>query len=71
MENDSKEIYCSPVSSFSGEYEICVMCGEVTDIKSSSPIVQRKYYVYGAGQLCQVCWRKLYGQNIKNDDTIM
>lgn len=37
------------------EYEVCVMCGAVTDIPTSMPLKMRTGYLSGAGQLCQKC----------------
>ena len=38
----------------------CVLCGEKTGYKRSDPIQQRLYYVEGAGQLCESCFRETY-----------
>jgi len=40
------------------EYEICIICHCETDIKKSTPVDQRKYYVQGFGQLCKKCYLK-------------
>jgi len=37
------------------EYEICVMCGVVTDVPKSMPLEMRSGYLPGGGQLCQRC----------------
>jgi len=37
------------------EYEVCVMCGAITDIPTSLPLNMRTGYLSGAGQLCQKC----------------
>lgn len=37
------------------EYEVCVMCGAITDIPTSMPLKMRTGYLSGAGQLCQKC----------------
>jgi|BioPla2DNA2_1021312.scaffolds.fasta_scaffold145102_2 hypothetical protein len=42
------------------EYEICVSCKEVTDVRKDTPISHRTTYVEGAGQLCRECYHKLY-----------
>ena len=36
--------------------EKCVVCGEETPYKFSTPIEQRKHYIEGVGQLCQKCF---------------
>jgi hypothetical protein len=40
------------------EYEVCVMCGEKTDVLKSTDINFRIGYVEGAGQLCLNCYNK-------------
>lgn len=40
--------------------EPCVLCGAKTGYKRSDPIQQRAYYVEGAGQLCESCYRETY-----------
>lgn len=41
------------------EYEKCVMCGEQTNVLSSTPIEQRECFEVGCGQLCLNCFLKL------------
>ena len=41
------------------QYEICVSCGAETNVPKSWHIDLRKYYVEGAGQLCDDCGKKL------------
>ncbi len=36
-------------------YELCVLCGEVTDVRYETPVDIRKNYVQGCGQLCNAC----------------
>lgn len=36
-------------------YEICVLCGTVTPVRTSEPVELRKDYVSGVGQLCRMC----------------
>ena len=71
MENNSKDKYSSPVSGFVGEYEVCEICGEITDVKVMTPITQRKYYVCGAGQCCEKCWKELYGRTGESGDSVI
>ena len=33
------------------EYEVCIMCGAITDIPTSMPLKMRTGYLSGAGQL--------------------
>ena len=40
--------------------EKCVSCGEETPYKFSDNIFNRKWYVEGAGQLCESCFNKIY-----------
>ena len=40
--------------------EICVRCGRETAYDVSTPVTVRKWYVEGAGQLCEACFHKLY-----------
>ena len=45
------------------EFELCVMCGKVTDVPITMPIDQRENYEVGCGQLCTLCIKKLHGTN--------
>lgn len=38
------------------EFEKCVLCGTVTDVKINCPVDARKYYEIGIGQLCRKCY---------------
>ena len=40
------------------KYERCVLCGELTCIPISMPIVQRENYEIGIGQLCSKCAKR-------------
>ncbi len=42
------------------EDDTCVLCGGRTGYKRSDPIHQRLYYIEGAGQLCEHCFRETY-----------
>lgn len=48
------------------EKEKCVVCHKTLDIDKSMPIDKRKYYIKGAGQLCERCYKELY--EIKDED---
>lgn len=37
------------------DYEICVICGAITNIPKSRPLGLRSDYLPGAGQLCHEC----------------
>lgn len=39
--------------------ELCVYCGRATGIPKALPIDLRKYYIYGCGQLCENCYKKI------------
>ena len=39
-------------------YEICISCGNETDIKISTPVDQRVGYISGCGQMCKSCYEK-------------
>lgn len=41
------------------EYEHCICCGGVLNIKKSTPIYERTNYISGAGQLCEDCYFEL------------
>lgn len=47
MDNDGKDEEV--------EYEICISCGEETDVRIDTPIDQRYGYIEGAGQVCSRC----------------
>lgn len=40
--------------------EKCVMCHKNLNISINTPVAKRKYYVPGAGQLCEKCYKKIY-----------
>ena len=40
----------------------CIRCGRPTPYDIHTPIDRRKYYVDGSGQLCEDCWKMVYGQ---------
>lgn len=43
------------------ENEICVCCGKDTGVSKYSHTDIRDFYVEGAGQLCQKCFVRIYG----------
>jgi len=42
--------------------ELCIRCGQPTSYDIYTPISSRRYYVYGSGQLCEDCWKRVYGE---------
>ncbi len=42
--------------------ELCVRCGRPTPYDIYTPIFSRLYYIYGSGQLCEGCWKMIYGE---------
>ena len=40
--------------------EKCIICNKQLKIKKDENIKKRKYYIQGAGQLCESCYYKLY-----------
>lgn len=38
----------------------CIRCGSETEYEVSTPVTVRRYYVEGAGQLCEACFHILY-----------
>ncbi len=47
------------------DYEKCVICGTVTDVKYDTPLVERKEYIEGTGQLCRKCYFETFVKNSK------
>ena len=43
-----------------GEYERCILCGKLTDVRRDEHISLREFYAEGAGQLCTQCWARIY-----------
>lgn len=42
------------------DVEKCVFCGQKTNIKVTTPIKERYYYIEGSGQLCSDCYYEFY-----------
>ncbi len=40
--------------------DFCVRCGKETEYDQNTPIMLRRYFVEGAGQLCEACFHILY-----------
>lgn len=39
---------------------ICVRCGKETEYDINTPLEVQRWYVEGAGQMCEECWYKLW-----------
>lgn len=48
------------------EKDKCVFCEKETEYPKNMHIDYRSYYVEGCGQLCKVCYDKVYNNPIKN-----
>lgn len=44
------------------EKEKCVSCGKETPYTFVTSIDLRLYYIEGGGQLCEECYKKIYGK---------
>jgi hypothetical protein len=40
--------------------EKCISCSKDTPVDKSTHIDYRRFYVEGAGQLCEECWNDIY-----------
>lgn len=40
--------------------ERCIICGKEVGYDFNAPIQERRFYVEGAGQLCEECYYNLY-----------
>lgn len=55
-----KKTYVKPIVQFHmGASETCLLCGKNTEVPISKPIGERRFYIEGAGQLCEECYRSL------------
>ena len=59
----SKRKKTSKAAEDNEEFERCVLCHTLTDVRRSTPIEKREYYVVGIGQLCQSCSKKVHKVN--------
>lgn len=57
-----KNLECIPENE---EFEVCVLCGVLTNTRKSEPLERRVGYLPGAGQLCSECFRK----NVSEEQT--
>ena len=42
-------------------FENCICCGKLTDVRKDTPVDVRKYHIDGAGQSCEECYEEIYG----------
>ena len=40
--------------------EKCILCEKEAHYSWQSPVLERQFYLMGAGQLCAACYRSLY-----------
>ena len=50
-----------PVAFVEGQFEVCVLCRNATDVPADMPIQNRHGYVEGHGQMCKNCYRAFFG----------
>jgi len=43
--------------------EKCILCKKKTKYFKNTHIDMRKYYIEGAGQLCEKCYKNIYEKN--------
>ena len=55
-------------TSKSVETEKCILCGKDTEIPVTTSIKERKYYIFGCGQVCSECSAKMKLENSKEND---
>ncbi len=48
----------------------CVCCGKDSGVPHETPIVDRKYYVQGSGQLCGECYIELYVHKSEDEHVV-
>ena len=44
------------------EKDKCILCGEETEYDITTNIYYRNHYIQGAGQLCKLCYERIYGK---------
>lgn len=60
MENKIKCAVNTKQNKIDVPFEKCIICGEETIYRFSTPINQRKFYIEGAGQICHHCYYEVY-----------
>lgn len=53
------------------EFERCVLCEELTNVKKETPINQREYYVEFVGQLDGQCYLKTYNPERRTENYLL
>lgn len=53
---------------YSVETEKCILCGKDTEIPVTTPIKERKHYIFGCGQVCSECSAKMKLENNKENN---
>lgn len=49
---------------YKSTFERCASCASITDTPTNQHISIRRYYIEGAGQLCQHCYNILYTHSL-------
>jgi len=49
---------------FGDLYDSCVSCSCLTEYKVSDHIDNRRHYIEGSGQLCELCYKKIYNKEL-------
>ena len=39
--------------------DCCVLCGRMSGYKTDEPLVNRRFYIEGGGQLCEQCFYRV------------
>ena len=48
--------------------ELCIRCGKETEYDINTPVKVRRYFIEGAGQLCEDCFQDLYAYEVNTID---
>lgn len=59
-ENQKETILIPSIHTPSSEKDRCVLCWGETEYSKNTPVEDRQFYIEGAGQLCEECYRKYY-----------
>lgn len=49
------------------QYDVCVVCGDITKYQKNQPITSRTDFIEGVGQLCSDCFTETYGRETKEE----
>ena len=47
------------------DYEKCIICSKLTEVRKDTDIEFRSFYIEGVGQLCEKCYYDIYIKNNK------